>query len=368
KVATTTDVVNAVNNAGFTATVGRDDSDFEDQGSAENKPEELINAGDKVVMQAGRNLKIKQETDQATGETKFTYALADELNIDSAQVGGPGKDGRDGKDGFIGVNGADGKAGVAINGKDGSIGLTGPRGADGKDGASATLKVEQGAKGLDGNNGKDGETKTRIVYVKPNGEKETVATLNDGLSFTGDDETVKVDRKLGQTLNVKGGADKNRLTENNIGVVAEPTTGALNVKLAKDVNLGGDGSLQVADVIINQSGINAGNKQIKNVAPGVDGTDAVNVNQLNAVGNKVNKLDKRIRGIGASSAAAASLPQVYIPGKSMVAAAAGGYAGASAVSVGYSRASDNGKLILKLQGTANSQGHLSGGVGVGYQW
>ena len=89
---------------------------------------------------------------------------------------------------------------------------------------------------------------------------------------------------------------------------------------------------------------------------------------INAVNRKVDKLDKRVRGIGASSAAASSLPQVYLPGKSMVAAAAGGYGGASAVAVGYSRASDNGKLILKLQGTANSQGHVSGGVGVGYQW
>lgn len=89
---------------------------------------------------------------------------------------------------------------------------------------------------------------------------------------------------------------------------------------------------------------------------------------MNNVNNKVNNLDKRIRGVGASSAAAASLSQVYMPGKSMVAASAGGYGGASAVAVGYSRASDNGKVVLKLQGTANSQGHISGGVGVGYQW
>ena len=114
------------------------------------------------------------------------------------------------------------------------------------------------------------------------------------------------------------------------------------------------------------------------MAPGriaADSKDAVNGSQLHAVkndinnvNNKVNKLDKRVRGIGASAAASSSLPQVYSAGKSMVAAAAGNYGGASAVAVGYSRASDNGKLILKLQGSANSEGHFSSGVGVGYQW
>jgi len=57
-----------------------------------------------------------------------------------------------------------------------------------------------------------------------------------------------------------------------------------------------------------------------------------------------------------------------MPGKSMVAAAGGAYSGASALAIGYSRASDNGKVIIKLNGTANSEGHYSGGVGVGYQW
>ncbi|WP_241762004.1 YadA C-terminal domain-containing protein [Mannheimia granulomatis] len=66
--------------------------------------------------------------------------------------------------------------------------------------------------------------------------------------------------------------------------------------------------------------------------------------------------------------AAAALPQVYIPGKSMVAAAGGTFKGENALAVGYSRSSDNGKLILKLQGNANSRGDIGGGVGVGYQW
>ncbi|WP_439288011.1 YadA family autotransporter adhesin, partial [Lonepinella sp. BR2904] len=115
--------------------------------------------------------------------------------------------------------------------------------------------------------------------------------------------------------------------------------------------------------------------RITNVAPGIGDTDAVNVSQLKNVSQsvskldqRVSKLDKRVRGIGANAAAASALPQVYIPGKSMVAAAGGAYSGASALAIGYSRASDNGKVIIKLNGTANSEGHYSGGVGIGYQW
>ncbi|KAE9541406.1 YadA-like family protein [Ursidibacter maritimus] len=124
------------------------------------------------------------------------------------------------------------------------------------------------------------------------------------------------------------------------------------------------------------TGINAGNKVISNVAPGVKDTDAVNVSQLkgtvnnvaNQLNNKINRQGKDLRAGIAGANAAAGLPQVYIPGKSMVAASAGTFKGQSAVAVGYSRASDNGKLILKLQGNANTRGDVGGSVGVGYQW
>ena len=79
------------------------------------------------------------------------------------------------------------------------------------------------------------------------------------------------------------------------------------------------------------------------------------------------KVAKARAGVAGANAAA-SLPQVYIPGKSMVAAAGGTFKGQNAFAVGYSRSSDNGKLILKLQGNANTQGDVGGGVGVGYQW
>ena len=139
--------------------------------------------------------------------------------------------------------------------------------------------------------------------------------------------------------------------------------------------------------------------QIQNVAPGViseTSTDAVNGSQLHATNTHVNKntqainvinkainnqagafdrLERKINKQGkearagiAGANAAAALPQVYTPGKSMVAASAGTFKGQNALAVGYSRASDNGKVILKLQGNANTSGDVGAGVGVGYQW
>ena len=139
--------------------------------------------------------------------------------------------------------------------------------------------------------------------------------------------------------------------------------------------------------------------QLQNVAAGVvseTSTDAVNGSQLHATNTQVNKntqainainnaihhqegafnrLERKINKQGkearagiAGANAAAALPQVYTPGKSMVAAAAGTFKGQNALAVGYSRASDNGKVILKLQGNANTSGDVGAGVGVGYQW
>ena len=115
--------------------------------------------------------------------------------------------------------------------------------------------------------------------------------------------------------------------------------------------------------------------RITNVAAGVNPTDAVNVSQLGGLKNDIHNMNNRLGKVNrearagvAGANAAASLPQVYIPGKSMVAAAGGTFKGQNAFAVGYSRSSDNGKLILKLQGNVNTQGDVGGGVGVGYQW
>ena len=214
----------------------------------------------------------------------------------NATFGVVGKDGKDGVDGSIGVNGKDG-ASVVINGKDGSIGLTGPKGADGKDGVSVTLKPEKGTTTVNAKD--DGKEIERIKYTA-NGTTREVATLDDGLKFKGDSKQV-INRTLGSQMNITGGADETTLTDNNIGVVYDNATDGLKVKLAKDVNLTSNGSVTIGNTTLNNNGfmitnkadpsktvsvtdkgLNNGGNTIINVAPGVNGTDAVNLDQLNA--------------------------------------------------------------------------------------
>lgn len=115
--------------------------------------------------------------------------------------------------------------------------------------------------------------------------------------------------------------------------------------------------------------------KITDVAPGrisATSTDAVNGSQLHAVAsnlnNKINKVGKRADAGTASALAAATIPQAYTPGKSLVGIAAGNYQGQNSFAEGMSRISDNGKIIIRLSGTANTQGKTGVAAGVGYQW
>lgn len=125
-------------------------------------------------------------------------------------------------------------------------------------------------------------------------------------------------------------------------------------------------------VSLTKNGLDNGGNRITNVAAGQNDTDAANVGQLkgsvNYLDNKINSNNRNLSAGIAGSNAAAGLPQVYLPGKSMVAASAGTFKGEAALAVGYSRASDNGKLILKLQGNTNTRGDIGGSIGMGYQW
>ncbi|EFC9195149.1 YadA-like family protein [Escherichia coli] len=133
-------------------------------------------------------------------------------------------------------------------------------------------------------------------------------------------------------------------------------------------------------------------RQLQSVAPGVlsaNSTDAVNGSQLhatnrqvagntqaiNTLGNKfsqlsyrVEELNRDIRGVGASAAAMSGIPQAYLPGKSLMGLGVGGYGGESAIAIGVSRISDNGKVIMKLNAGQNTRGNFSVGAGVGWQW
>ena len=172
------------------------------------------------------------------------------------------------------------------------------------------------------------------IAIKQEGTTFTISTTENA-TFT--------NANVGNTLTVGGGNNATQITSSADGM-----------KVAK-----ADGSAT----------------RITNVAACVNPTDAVNVSQLGGLKNDIHNMNNRLGKVNrearagvAGANAAASLPQVYIPGKSMVAAAGGTFKGQNAFAVGYSRSSDNGKLILKLQGNANTQGDVGGGVGVGYQW
>lgn len=307
----------------------------------------------------------------------IVVALAKDLSVDKVTAGKAGKDGVDGE---VGVKGKDGSA-VTMNGKDGSIGL------NGKDGKNAiSIKSQEGKVGVDGNDGN-----TRLVYVEKDNPNKTheIATTDDGLKFTGNNEVVN-SHKLNSKVAVKGEGVSKEKSKNfksakgNINVKADGKN-TLEVQLAKDVDLTKEGSLTVGGTTVNnkgvsvengpsitQDGIDAGNKRITNVAPGKKGTDAVNVDQLNEkvgnIRNDMNKMNKNLRAGIAGAMASGGLYHATLPGKSMVAAGVGTYKGESAVAVGYSRLSDNGKVGVKFSVNTNTRGDTGAAASMGYQW
>ena len=273
-----------------------------------NAAETAVASGKTVNFGAGKNLTVKQEIG-ADGNQTYTYALNKDLtNLDKVVVNGKdgvngqdgvtitgpqGAAGTDGNNGKVGISGKDGKDAVSISGKDGvgHIGLTGPAGKDGKN-ATADITVKDGVPGVDG---QPGETMTRIVYQDKDGNEHEVATHDDGMKFAGDDgqtDPTKVIKKhLNNVVDIVGGADKAKLTDNNIGVNND--NGKMKVQLSKDLDLTKDGSVKIGDTTVNndgltiaggpsvkKDGINAGNKTITGVKAGENDTDAVNVKQL----------------------------------------------------------------------------------------
>ena len=196
------------------------------------------------------------------------------------------------------------------------------------------------------------------------GVKAYDKVTNEGLTFNADHGTTGV-KKLGSKVAVKGDGKNITTTANENGVTVSMED---NIK----VNSVTANKVKVGDVNINENGINAGGKRITNVAPGKDGTDAVNVNQLKYVAgnisNQINNVDKGLRAGIAGALASGGLYHVTTAGKSMVSVGAGTYRGQNALAVGYSRLSDNGKVGVKFTVNSNSQGHSGASASVGYQW
>ena len=218
------------------------------------------------------------------------------------------------------------------------------------------------------------------VSITTNAQDEAVVNVA-GVTTTTDDGKSYTRSDLTKPVGVKGDGKNIR--------TSTAANGDVQVKLADDVKVN---SVTTGNVSISTKGVNAGGKKVTNVAPAEispTSTDAVNGSQLHAtniqvhnntqniakLGDRVNHLDTKVNKVNkearagiAGTVATASLPQVYMAGKSMVSAAAGHYKNENAVAVGYSRASDNGKLVFKLNSSANTRGDFTVGTGIGYQW
>ena len=310
----------------------------------------------KTVAENG-NVTIKMAKNLKTDSVTTKTVTADTVNTDKVKVGKNGQDGvsitgpdaANGTDGKVAITGKDGKDAVSMSGKDGvgHIGLTG------KDGRNADMIADKGDSDLGGN------AITRIKYQDEQGKTHQVATKDDGMKYGGDFGNV-INKKLNEQVNVIGGiTDASKLTtEDNVGVVSDGTN--LKVRMAKDLK--GLTSVTTKDAagnstVVNGSGItitpasgnivsltkdglNNGGKTISNVGPGVNGTDAVNVNQLKGVtegmANAINSVAGETQRVGAHAAAMSALkPIQYDPLEpTQVMAGIGNYRGETAAALG----------------------------------
>jgi len=207
----------------------------------------ITGAGTKELKDySGKNLLTSVEQDDQ-GNTIVHVLMDKNISADGVTVGQAGKDGVAGADGEIGQAGT-----IGINGKNGVTG------DDGKEGITTTVihteKGQPGENGATGKPGVDGKDITRIVYQNDQDQVDgkdgshTVATLDDGLKFSGDDNRV-IKKKLNEQLQFVGGADKAKLTQNNIGI-NELEDGKLTIQLVNTPDLGAKGNLKAGDAHI----------------------------------------------------------------------------------------------------------------------
>ena len=383
------------------------------------------------ALATGENFADKYNTDNIrtnikqdpAGNTTVEIGLNKNLKgLESVSV--PGKDGVDGQDGVSitgkdGANGLDGKVGIGKDGKDavsisgkdgiGHIGLTGAAGKDGKN-ATADITVKEGKPGL---NGTDGIT--RIVYKDKDNNDHEVATHDDGVKYAGDDaqgtdKTKVISKKLNETIDIVGGADKTKLTDNNIGVNNDG--GKLKVQLANElaginkISNGGSsitfnsnpgGAANTPAVQISGGDLNMGGNKITNLKKGTDASDAATVGQLtkvkssnNTVGitestdangakvydlsvtgvpgadPRVDKLGEEIGRVGAQGAALSALkPIQYDPLEpTQIMAGYGNYRGNSAVALGVAHYKNESTLIHGGVSWAGGSSHMMANAGV----
>lgn len=218
-----------------------------------------------------------------------------------------------------------------------------------------------------------------------NGTKTEVAA---GTNIASVESSIGANGQTVYTVNAKGTAVQAGSSNLTVSSRTDSRTNVTTyrVDLAKDLNVN---SVTAGNTVMNNngitirggqngtvsltnSGLNNGGNTITNVAPGVNGTDAVNVNQLRSseadINNHINKTDKKLRAGVAGAAAIGMLPQPTLAGKSMVAAAGTNYRGESAMALGVSHISDNNKWVVKLGASADSRSNHIVGASAGYQW
>lgn len=246
-------------------------------------------------------------------------------------------------------------------------------------------------------------TATNIGGTGANNLNDAIAAVNNGNAQANEDIQANTDRlDTGLSFSADSGDDVNKSVGNSTALKFEGSDNITTTTTDSGIKFDLSGNINVdsvtADTIttgnttvntngvtiangpsMTTEGINAGGKTITGVADGLNPTDAVNFGQLSALdgklSNSVNELGYKINEVeddanaGISAAMAmSSLPQAYIPGKSMIGGGVATYNGESAVAIGLSKVSDNGRWVMKINGTADTQGNAGGAIGAGFHF
>ena len=350
-------------------------------------------AASKTEVVQGKNIVVTEKTGDK-GQTVYEVATNKDLDVDSVKAG----------DTAVNTDGVKVGDDVALNKdglKAGKVNLT----KDGLD--NAGNKVTNVADGDINANSKDAVNGSQLYATNQN-VANNAATIAKGINFGG--TTGSNNYALGDTINVKG--DSNIISETVAGGAQLKLADEISVKTvnadtfkAGDTVMNNDG-VKVGDkVALNKDGLTAGNtvvnndgvtiaaptennpnnqvklspvglnnggQRITNVAPGKDGTDAANVNQLIGLGtelqNNINQVGKKAYAGVAGAIAQGSIPQVTRPGATGIGVGSGYYGGQSAMAIGVSAMSDGGNWIVKGNFSANTDGHVGVGAGALYQW
>lgn len=291
------------------------------------------------ARQATDAVNLRQLDGAVKSANDYTDDKVRQINVQTTQNSTDIQNLQGGKDGFFQVNNTDVKAKPSVTGVNAAAG-----GAGAMASGTGSLAVGTDAK----------------------------ATANNAVAIGNGSVADRAN-----TVAVGAAGSERQVTHVAAGTVG---TDAVNVNQLKASEQGavrygsnGDGSVNYKQVTL---GNGPGQTTVSNVAPGVAGTDAVNVNQLNqgvAGANRytdaaIGRLRRDMNGGVAAAIAMANLPQPYAPGRGMTAVGLGSYQGQTAIAVGASAITDNGRWVLKLGGTTNTRGQTGVGVGAGYQW